>query len=845
MSQGWHIGGVVRRRWWVTGFGVAVALAAALFVFFELRPDLLLRNSTANGGDTGAHVWWPWYFAHHLLPKLRLSGWSPDYYAGLPIGHFYFPVPALLVTFLDVFLPYNIAFKLVTVLGPVSLPFAAYVFARGIRAPEPAPPLFAAATLPFLFYTGYTIWGGNIPSTLAGEFSFSIALSCALVFLGLFARALDDRRGLALPAVFLAAAVMSHVIVAAFAVVSAIVLFLQRRPFRNLPVAAAIGVTGGLLTALWSLPLAARLGYSTDMGWTKETKYVAELFPAPFYWAIGLGALSVIVGVAFLRRHILGLFALTALFGLAFRFAPSGQLWNARILPFYYLYLMFLAASGAAEVLVLVRFALDPERGLASWFRTHLGDPQQLDPELDADLHSVLTRESSNGDAAAATEPLAAEPLATEPLPAEERETEREPEPAAMGGTFLPTVVTSMLVAVLLVSSMWHSHATRKFIPSWTSWNETGYEAKLAYPELKEVFDTMDKLPPGRALWETSPGVETRSINDYGTPLALELLPYFTNGRISSMEGLYFETSATTPYHFLTVAELAKRPSNPVNFEIADGGVAKGLQYHSLNDFALGVQHMQLLGVRYYMAASDDVTNSNGVVEHGAKYFADQNPNLRFITETGTPGVEPKVARWRIYEVQDAPTVAPLAYEPVVITGVSPKEWLKPAAEWFNQGTDLDRILADGGPKQWLRSRSDTAGFAARKPLPPVKVTGIRSGDDSVKFHVSRTGVPVLVKTSYFPNWKASGAKGPWRASPNLMVVVPTSSNVTLKYGRTGVDWLGIGLSGLGLVSLVLLRRWRPAPLAPRPSRLADPYDEMTADSSREGEQDPELVALA
>ena len=53
-------------------------------------------------------------------------------------------------------------------------------------------------------------------------------------------------------------------------------------------------------------------------------------------------------------------------------------------------------------------------------------------------------------------------------------------------------------------------------------------------------------------------------INSYGTSLALELLPYFTEGRIGSMEGIYFESSATTSYHFLTVAECPKHPSNPV-----------------------------------------------------------------------------------------------------------------------------------------------------------------------------------------------------------------------------------------------------------------------------------------
>ena len=41
------------------------------------------------------------------------------------------------------------------------------------------------------------------------------------------------------------------------------------------------------------------------------------------------------------------------------------------------------------------------------------------------------------------------------------------------------------------------------------------------------------------------------------------LLPYWTNNCIGSMEGLLFESSATTPYHFLNQSELSLRPLGP------------------------------------------------------------------------------------------------------------------------------------------------------------------------------------------------------------------------------------------------------------------------------------------
>src|SRR4029079_3154760 len=96
-----------------------------------------------------------------------------------------------------------------------------------------------------------------------------------------------------------------------------------------------------------------------------------------------------------------------------------------------------------------------------------------------------------------------------------------------------------------------------------------------------------------------------------------------------------------------------------------------------------------------------------------------------------------------------------------------------------------------------------------RKALPKVEVTDIEQGDDEISFDVDRTGVPVVVRTSSFPNWSARGADGPWRLTPNLMVVVPTSEHVTLTYDRAPVDYLAYGLTALGLVGVGLLA-WLP-----------------------------------
>ena len=100
------------------------------------RPSPAATPARTSGSPTSS--------IDHFLPW-RVAGWSNDFFAGFPAGQFYFPFPAVLIVVLDVFLPYNVAFKLVTALGPVAFPVSAYVFARGIRVPRPAAPLFAVA----------------------------------------------------------------------------------------------------------------------------------------------------------------------------------------------------------------------------------------------------------------------------------------------------------------------------------------------------------------------------------------------------------------------------------------------------------------------------------------------------------------------------------------------------------------------------------------------------------------------------------------------------------------------------------------------------------------------------
>ena len=328
------------------------------------------------------------------------------------------------------------------------------------------------------------------------------------------------------------------------------------------------------------------------------------------------------------------------------------------------------------------------------------------------------------------------------------------------------------------------------FVPDWVSWNYSGYERKPAFPEYDDVVATMAQVGRehgcGRAMWEYEP-----QLDRLGTPMALMLLPMWTDGCIGSMEGLFFESAASVPYHFLNQSELSQTPSR----------AQRELPYRSL-DLKNGIAHLQLMGVKYYMALSPEAVAA-----------ASAHPDLTRIASSGPWTVNydgtQKERHWEIYEVDNVELVEGLEYEPVVARDVPKggRGWQDAAVEWYQDQSRWDVFVAADGPDEWMRVGRENMEDPPRTAVPPARVTDVKVETDRISFEVDRPGAPVVVRASYFPNWQAAGADGPFRVTPNLMVVVPTDTEVTLSYGQTAVDGLGWLISGVGVVGLLALRR--------------------------------------
>jgi len=842
---------------------VAVVLAT-LVVLVAARPSQLLSGTTPTGGDMGSHVWGPRYLADHLLPHWRLSGWTPDWYDGFPAYQFYMVVPSLLVVVIFVGLPwylavpaalaavalglsgwlhrrlypyrfllaglgaflvvlavrvpYNQSFKVVTVLGLLGLPAACWFFAKLSELPFPIPPLAAAAGLIFLFNrepiynnTGNII-GGNFQSTMAGEFAFSISLTLAVLYLGVAVRGLRTGRHRALAAVLFAAAGLCHLIPAFFVLACTGALFVVHPQRARLKWLLTMVPVAGLLTAFWVLPFWWRSDYVNDMGWEKlpvpnseQTSAAYYLWPKALFWLLVFGLVGVLVSV--LRRHAVGLVLAIAWAGVSVAFValPQARLWNARLLPFMYLSVALLAAIGIGE---LVHLAATAASG-----------------NVERPLRAV---------SAAAAVVIVAGALLYVVLPID----------GVLGGAVRRQAVAGAPGTEARTRSALGPFATTASNPAagWSNYNYQGLQKKPAqpvgcdaagsttkcttggWPEYRNLVRTMAGLGTskdhgcGRAFWE----YDQDRLNGYGTPMALMMLPYWTDGCIGSQEGLYFESSTTVPYHFFMQAELSTAGSMP----------QRDLVYPAF-DINAGVRHLQLLGVRYYLADTP-----NAVAAAGG------HRDLREVAVSGP---------WHVYEVADAATVTPLEHQPVVVKGMgeSQDDWLPTSGAWFLDG-DLDVPLTDGGPAAWQRVEAhpvptklrrltiwargllssggpiDQVPILSRTKLASNRVSSVHMGRDTISFDVARTGLPVLVKASYFPNWEVSGADGPYRVSPNLMVVVPRSRHVALHYVRTPIDVLGIGLSLLGLVGVVLLARRPPVDVPPlRAGRVSKWLDEV------------------
>ncbi|HVR33257.1 MAG TPA: hypothetical protein VMS74_11185 [Acidimicrobiia bacterium] len=773
-----------RTRSWVW---VAVVTASSLIILGVLQPHFLLSATTPSGGDMGAHVYGPAFLRDVLIPEGRLIGWSNDWFAGFPAYYFYFPLPSLVIVILDVFIPYGTAFKLVTVMGLVAMPPAVAFMTRSFGFSRVVAAVTAAGATVFVFLESYSIYGGNVASTLAGEFTYSWSFASGFVYLGYLMRALDgERKAVPRAVIAFAFTALCHVLTTLVLAIVGLSLLLRRNADRR----SGFLIWGWsfALTSFWAVPLLLRFSNSSDMVWTPLRRW-EELFPIELWLLLPVAIIGAIWAVR--RTHRVAPLVVASLLPIIYYPIPTllpdlapglfgdvhFKLWNGRLLPYWYFGIVYFASVGVAAAGLFATRRL-PDRLSLFWARAAIA--------LGGVVGIIVVTTSELPRVAAVA-------IAVTGL-------------AALAATFLTDgdlstrgLMTMVSGAVLALGAL----AGVSFIDGWARWNYEGYENKAVYPEYESLMKTIDTLPPGRVQWE-----QNSSMNEYGTPMALMLIPYWTE-RHQSMEGLFFESSLTTPFHFITAGEVSLAPSNAI----------PGLPYDNFN-FDRGVAHLGHFGVDYYVSYTPE-----------AKEKADAHPDMEPLLVSDPFAVYGLPDRG----VVEVATHMPAVYDPdLTPDGVTSPTFHQVMLDWFADIDLLDRWVLSDGPAEWERIGPDVSRELAGAT--PVTSTGTVSDvvvdDHRISFTTDAVGVPHLIKVTYFPNWEAEGAEGPWHGAPSVMVVVPTQNEVVLEFRNQTPERVGWLLTVGAVGGFVYWRRESTR-------RQDSPDAEETSESSRDTPEQP------
>ena len=788
-----------KRRLLFTISFVFVFLFIYVMLFLCFPPTEIFKNTTTNGGDMGAHNYAAKFFIDNLLPNFRMSGWDMGWFAGMPMLTFYFPLPFLLIALLAKVFVYNVAFKLVTVLGSLVLPAALYFFGRIFRFKYPYPLLAAVGAMAFLYMKSFSIYGGNFLGTFAGEFSYSISFALVFIFLATLYRGSEKGRFdwlFAINAILLGGIVLSHIITLIAVVVIAPSLFLINRTWKCARYIIAVFMIGFFISAFWSLPFVMQVKWTPTMSWT-NINTIKSLFPLEIIPALVLGVIGLFFSTIKKDKRVVPITWTIIVFMSLFFTWNGGRLYNARFLPFIFLFIYLLAAYGMSHIywLFVTVFPLKRKKsfkGDAAGNTHETIDNQELKHGPDHDMVLLSVPDFvMDSQITIPEKPLVQKENTVEP----EKKSEIEIEPgveqrASLKACFKENVFQKIarinftrfrknfykfiviafvpLIVVIAGAGIW---AGNPLGPSWARFNYTGFEEKPDWNTYDALMKYIDSLPYGRVMFEFNKEI----IEKYGTPRSFELIPFWT--KQPGMEGLLVESSLTAPWHYINQAELSVKPR----------GTVAGWQVPGRN-YEAAIKHLQYMNISYIMACSKEVIAD-----------LDSDSRVEFLN---------KIDPWYFYEIKGE-------HKYVEIMDNYPyryktDNWIEDMRDWYlNADNVANPVIYDDGSKNMANFISINKQSLKNVPENPVTGKGEiiyeKVEREKIEFYTTGIGLPHLIKVSYFPNWKVIGADGPYLVSPSLMLVIPTQNKVTLYYGMTPANQIGVTLAVSGWVVILLV----------------------------------------
>ncbi len=533
-----------------------IAVIASIAVLKGLSPENIVTDVAPIGTDSTGHLVGVWL--DRTSPSLLLpGGWSPVMFAGYPANQLYPPLANAIAAVIALILPLTTSLKIATALPLVAMPIAVWAAARWAALPIGLPAALAVSIVPMVYDTSCTICGGNNGSTINGENAFAFGILFGILALGALTRLLQRGIGAALTVVLLGLASWAHPVTAIwmFACAVLLIVFHWRQWWSTNNRGVLIACAGAALLALsWWLAFLARRPWMPSLQFPKRTDYLFWLLPASTWWELLLLIVALFGGFIAVKRRwwllvAIGVAAASA--AVLFVVIPDGsQLFNLRVLPFWYLGRWLLVGTGiyALGELVAVRLGRDSARA-------------QLVPAIGMLSASVLVIGTTWGWWAVAS-------------------------PAGKS-----TPGSSRVLGIEIVDQ--------------STGAEYAFGGHTTAAQAQQVDDITEMLNRagassgcGRLAWDLGKSAD-EAVTLLGDNQIFWQAPIWTAGCIDAITGVYADSSATTPAAYALESLISQGVG--VDFP--------GITQYQAN-LELGVQRMSTLGVKYYLTFDETQTSA-------------------------------------------------------------------------------------------------------------------------------------------------------------------------------------------------------------------------------------------
>ena len=689
---------------------VKVALGSLLLIF--LRIELVFSDLLPTGGDMGAHIVPTKFFVTELFNNFKLSGWSQDWFAGYPVYYFYFPLPPIITSLLNLLFPFSISFKTMVLISQVLLVISIELLMRK-NSKEFSFYGFAVGLL-YLLTESFTIFGGNLASSLAGQYSFTYSIAFGNLSIFYLVKS-KYKYSVEIGSLLIGLSVLSHLIPFMIYLPIFAVYFLKSDVKIYKKTAAFLFF---LFVAIrFSISLFLNLEFTTNMTYTPYTQLSDLVKPDVLPFVLG-SAIYIISSKSRTSLNVISGFEiyLISISIYLFFYGPESALWNGRVVPFFNMGIIILFFN-------LLHF------DIKNLIKKIQGKYPLILFILIINSYFMYLYYSKWGNTYSTTTISVI---------------------LFFLFMFLVSINSEKFLIYITIVSL--TFGTLSYLPHWLNWNFSGYESKDNWKDITTLYQGLDKLPPGRIMWEPN-----SDLNKYGTPMVLMTIPMFTDHQ--SVEGLYFDSSITTPFHFLTVSGVAERPSNPVG----------GLAYIN-GEFDKGFRLMEELGVDYFIAYTSSIKDKANANENFNFLFSNEIFNVYSINSEKVELVKDNLY---IYESPDF-------YERLrnaVLREGNEESFFDVAYKSFKEESSY-KIIENYDKSFAVQGDENTE----------LLITDLNIQNNLITFKTNKPNKLHLIKVSYFPNWKIENGHGPFRISPSFMAVVPNDEIVEIKFELSNIE---------------------------------------------------------